>query len=244
MKKKQTDPKLAKTFEQRQRAINGHWPSPEELMRALEDGDEVVRRNSAGHPNATPEVLMRALEDKDEWVRNNAVSNDNATPDVLMRALEDDYPVRLAAAGHPNATPEVLMRALEDETKDVRRMAASNKSATPEVLMRAAENGDLGVRIIAASHPNATSDLLVMMMMSKKYGYEDVQKVVASHLVDLVYVEEARQLEEAKRRMKTLEEDLLKSADDPLFPLLIQTKLAEARKFADKTGAQTQTTQV
>ena len=138
----------------------GSDATPEDLMKALGDGDLRVRMAAARHPNATPEVLMRALGDMKSDVRWEAAKHPNATPAVLMRALWDgSESVRWAAAGHPNATPEVLMKALEDDSAPtshyIRWSAAKHPNATPEVLMKALGDEHPDVRRAAARNQNA-----------------------------------------------------------------------------------------
>jgi hypothetical protein len=112
----------------------------DELLKALEDSDEYVRRKAAealakiGSETAIP-GLLKALEDSDKYVRRKAVEalgnigSETAIPG-LLKALEDsDRYVRAKAVealgniGSETAIPG-LLKALEDSDRYVRENAA------------------------------------------------------------------------------------------------------------------------
>ncbi len=146
-------------------AIQHSNATAEHISKALGDKDPGFRKKALRNPNATAEHISKALDDKDPKVRVAAIRNLNATAEHISKALDDVATgVRWGAAEHPNATPEHISKALKDEYAIIRRKAVGNPNATPEHISKALKDKDAVVRWHTLQHPNITADQISGVM--------------------------------------------------------------------------------
>ena len=171
----------------RERAIQHSNVTPEQITKALDDKNAGVRDRAIKHPNVTPEHISKALNDNNRFVRQEAIKHPNVTPEHITKALNDEHhEVRWEAIRHPNVTPEHISKALNDKSVHTRELAIRRPNVTPEHISKALNDKDVSVREKAIRHPNVTP--------------EHISKALNDPDYDVRYF--AKKADESRRRLK------------------------------------------
>lgn len=161
--------------------------SSENLMKALEHPDSVVREHAARHQNATEAHIDKAFQDSDQGVRHEAVLNPNTSIEKIRNALEKDphHRVRYAAIEtllkrDPENAAEHVQTAFNDSHPIVQEAVASHKSLTPDQVGELSKTvPSFGIDRLLRNPNSNSSHLLTIMKRPDVYGW--VKETVANH---------------------------------------------------------------
>jgi hypothetical protein len=132
-----------------------------EVLHALAEGRNELRRLVAAKPTAPDEMLEQLAKDPELGVRCNVASNRNALVELLEQLGKDvDPAVRRHVAAHPNASVEPLGRLAKDPDPIVRRFVARHVKTAADTLFALADNPIPDARRDVAANGSAPLDTL------------------------------------------------------------------------------------
>lgn len=129
------------------KAARNRNASPDNITKAMNHNESMVRAEAIRNPNATTEHLFNAMRDTDSNVGRNAFQSPKITPEHIEMGINHASPtVRAAAVMHKNATKEQLDRAIRHVHANVRAAAARNPNISHEQMDYLKNDTDVSVK--------------------------------------------------------------------------------------------------
>jgi hypothetical protein len=154
------------------------------LDKAINDPEEMVRKNAAYNPNLNSGHLSKLIDDHSETVRVAAVHHPNLTARHISMSLNNEmHPegsraVLANLAAHKNLNSSHIDRMLNHDSASVRRYAIRSLSASSANITKGLNDEHDDVRQDAIKHPYANSSHITKALKDQN---ENVRTLATMH---------------------------------------------------------------